>query len=68
MARVDVRRESAPDVHIGSVAPDDLPGLGVVARRAGCAELALLVLVDSEDFKPGPRRIEIADVQRVAVA
>ena len=27
----------------------------------------LLVLVDAEDFEAGPRRVEVADVERVAV-
>ena len=69
MARVDVGREATPDVAARQHAPEDLARPRIVERRARRAERdrRLLVLVNAEHLEPGPRRIEIADVQRVAV-
>ena len=64
---VNVRRESATDVCVGTEAPENIPSLRVVAGCAGRAEQFLLVLVNAKHFEARPRGIKITDVQRVAM-
>ncbi len=70
MARVDVGSQPAADVAAREQAPEDLAGARVVQREARRLQRdgRFFVFVDAEDLEPGPRRIEIAGVQRVAVA
>src|SRR5687768_2609094 len=70
MARVDVDRDAAAGIDAGAVAPDDFAGSAVERGGGGGAEArgGLLVFVDAKDFDAGTRRIEVADVQRVAMA
>ena len=67
VAGIDVAGGAASGVLGGRDAPEHFAGRGVAERGAAVAALAH-VLVHREDFEAGPRRIEVADVQRVAVA
>src|SRR5262245_49550995 len=69
MPRIDVSAAAAPDVHTGAVAPDDLAGSRVIARRAGRAERGglILIFVNSENLQPRALGIEIAHMQRIAM-
>jgi hypothetical protein len=68
--RIDVGGKSASDVAAGQQAPQDFTGSRVVHRHPWSAERDSLpfIFVDAEHLEARPAGIQIAHVQRVAVA
>jgi len=66
---IDVGCEPATDVAAREYAEYYLSGTCVVKSNARCMKIdrRLFVLVDAEHFEPGPGRIQVACMQRVAV-